>query len=214
MSDANEQPGKSADGSIHCSPACARSSPAKAAANRRNAQRSTGPRDTGRTRHNATRHGLLAEGLTELDDPAHYRATLAALTAEWKPAGTVEAFLVRRLALCLVRTERAARLEAEHVNAHRCRGDSWEAIVERVHMVGVDSIAHGSVKAETVSELADGFLRYEAAFQSMFFRSLRELRELQRDRRGANRPPSVPAVASFGKTAPEKSASGAAPSAV
>ena len=51
----------------------------KIESNRGNSLHSTGPRNTQRTRHNAIMHGLLAEGLTEWDDPAEYQEIIHAL---------------------------------------------------------------------------------------------------------------------------------------
>jgi len=168
--------------------------------NQRNSQKSTGPRDTSRTRYNARRHGLLSAELSEFDDQAHYRKLHANLTAEWQPVETLETFLVGRMALCIVRITRATRFEAEHVNAQRTSNESIDVMLARLNGTG----AQASLRAETVAELADGFLRYEGAFQSMLFRSLRELRELQRERRAEHHaPPDKPDVASFGKTAPQ-----------
>src|SRR6266404_7092528 len=66
--------------------------------NRRNLLRSTGPRDTQRTRHNAIRHGLLAEGLTEWDDPAEYQEVIHDFTAIYPVSDPLDAFLIEHIA--------------------------------------------------------------------------------------------------------------------
>src|SRR4051794_18310181 len=86
--------------------------------NRRNAEKSTGPQDTSRTRHNAVKHGLVAEGITSLDDPSLFAKLCRRLRREFKPNGTVEAFLVERIALAQIRIKRSARLEAEMITSH------------------------------------------------------------------------------------------------
>jgi len=90
-------------------------SPAKAEANQRNARKSTGPKDTTSTRLNATKHGLLAQGITELDDAEAYTALLRRLNHAHRPVGDIEAFLVERIALAMVRLRRIARMEAEYI---------------------------------------------------------------------------------------------------
>ena len=91
------------------------SSDAKVSANRRNAGDSTGPNDTSSTRLNATQHGLLSAGLTELDDADGYRDTRRRLDEEYSVE--LEAFLVERIALYMVRLRRTARLEAEFIRS-------------------------------------------------------------------------------------------------
>src|SRR5438876_70097 len=89
----------------------------RAEVNRRNSRNSTGPRDTTSTRFNATKHGLLSRGVTELDGPETFPDFCAKLTGELKPIGEIETFLVERIALGIVRTRRAATLEAEFLTA-------------------------------------------------------------------------------------------------
>ena len=157
----------------------------KVLANRRNAQQSTGPHDTTLTCQNARKHGLLSAGLTELDDPAHYRDLLASLTAELQPVGILETFLVERITLGMVRVRRASRLEAEHVNGSRNDPDSFDPMLSR---------PAPALSALTIAELADGFVRYEGAHQNLFLKALRELRELQRERKATHRAPPAAAV--------------------
>jgi hypothetical protein len=68
----------------------------KIESNRRNSLHSTGPRNTQRTRHNAIRHGLLAEGLTEWDDPAEYQEIIHALMAIYPSTDPVDTFLIEK----------------------------------------------------------------------------------------------------------------------
>src|SRR6266481_6935881 len=85
--------------------------------NRRNSLHSTGPRNTQRTRHNAIRHGLLAEGLTEWDDPAEYQEVIHDLTAIYPSSDPLDAFLIEHIALEMLRSRRTAQLEAENITA-------------------------------------------------------------------------------------------------
>ena len=79
-------------------------SPAKVAANRRNALKSTGPRTPegkARSRWNAVQHGLLAKrllapGATNGDAWTHL---LESLREDWRPEGTLEEILLERIAM-------------------------------------------------------------------------------------------------------------------
>ncbi len=89
----------------------------KTDSNRLNAQNSTGPVDTTLTRFNAVKHGLLAKGMTELDDSDAYESLVQRLTLAYDPVGDLEIFWVQRIAFCMTRLDRAARLEANYINA-------------------------------------------------------------------------------------------------
>ena len=186
-------------------------SPAKLAANRENAQKSTGPGNTSSTRFNATKHGLLSVGVTELDDPDRYRDLLARLRDQFNPVGLVETFLVERMALAILRVERACRLEAEHVTAtlnppttRSVGGDLDRLYAESFGTVEVvDPGLPASLSAEKLAELADCFGRYETAHENRFYRALNQLRQLQAERLGVTGKPTTPkpALASFGNPA-------------
>jgi hypothetical protein len=176
-------------------------SPAKVAANRQNAQKSTGPGNTVSTRYNAQKHGLLAVGVTELDDPTSYQALLTGLCSEFNPVGVVETFLVERMALAMLRVQRASRLEAEHVTAAMNPpitegGVDWDEIASfaagKVEVVdpGLPSL----LSAATVEEL-DNFTRYETAHENRFHRAVNQLRQMQRDRQAVQPPATAPATA-------------------
>ena len=89
----------------------------KTDSNRLNAQNSTGPGDTTLTRFNAVKHGLLAKGITELDDSGAHESLVQRLTLNYDPVGDLEIFWVRRIAFCMTRLDRAARFEANYINA-------------------------------------------------------------------------------------------------
>src|SRR4029077_1294570 len=84
-------------------------------ANRRNSLKSTGPQtEAGKqvSRCNAVRHGLTAETvLSALEDAEDYRASEAAITADYDAQSAVERELVLRLASILWRLRRATTIE-------------------------------------------------------------------------------------------------------
>ena len=84
-------------------------------ANRQNAEKSTGPatpEGKARASVNALRHGFRSrEAVLPEEDRAEFEALLAALEAEYAPAGPTETFLVRELASTQWRLLRHSRIE-------------------------------------------------------------------------------------------------------
>jgi len=166
-------------------------SDAKIKANRRNSQRSTGPKDATSTRFNAVKHGLLAEGITELDNPEMFSAFCAKLEAELKPVGEIERFLVRQITLGMIRLKRAAKLEAEFTTA---KLNPPITALEGLHSeMVIDPGIPSRLSSLTVDALVNKFGRYETQIENRFFRHLHELERLQRLRHGE----TIPAPASL-----------------
>ena len=196
------------------------------AANQKNALKSTGPHNSSLTRYNAAKHGLLAEGVTEMDDPSDFRKLCSRLKAQYQPIGEVESALVGRIVFCLVRLRRAAMLEAEFITAelnpaltettYPDGNDMSELtkLLEREHgkTVVVDPGLPARLSASDVETLQT-FQRYETANENKLYRALNQLERLQRARKGDKIP--APAaldanvhrdgndVASFGNSTPE-----------
>jgi hypothetical protein len=167
-------------------------------ANRKNSQKSTGPINTASTRYNATKHGLLSEGVTELDNPAKFRDLCSRLSAQFKPVGEVEIALVRRIALCLVRLDRATMLEGEFITAEINQPltkttyppppPHLAELIEGTTFVSsitetVDPGLPARLPAAAVETLLT-FQRYETAAENKLYRALHQLERLQRMRRG------------------------------
>lgn len=154
----------------------------RAESNRRNALKSTGPKDTSIVRHNPVKHGLLAEGVTELDNPETFPAFRAKLEVEYKPEGEVETFLVHRIALLKVRLKRAALLEAEYVTAQL---HPPVTVFDKMHQAEcVDPGLPARLSADAVDALSNKFQRYEGAIENKLYRAMHQLERLQRMRRG------------------------------
>jgi hypothetical protein len=185
-------------------------------ANRENALRSTGQKDTTATRFNAVKHGLLAEGVTELDEPETFADFSAKLEAELKPVGEVEGFLARRVALGIVRLKRAALLEAEFLTAQLNppvteRQGGMDSDLEAMlngRIVVTDPGLPARLSADAVDALANTFARYETMTENRVYRALNQLERMQRLRRGEKLP--LPAsgepLGSFGNSPQEETA--------
>ncbi len=133
----------------------------RAAANRQNAQRSTGPR-TGpgklRSSLNALRHGLTAaSAVLPSEDPAAYEAHRRSFFADLQPLGALEEHLVRSLADTAWRLNRIPALEADLL---------------------VDGLAQQTRALATLG-------MNEARLSRQFDRTLKQLREIQAQRRDA-----------------------------
>ncbi len=177
--------------------------------NRLNAQKSTGPKDTASTRFNATKHGLLAEGVTELDNPEGFEGLCAKLQADLQPVGEVEKFLTHRIALCIVRVKRAAQLEAEFTTAQLNPPIVETKIIETGEMtkfmegqydvtetIVQDAGLPARLSIEDVGAMIDKFQRYETAIENKLYRAMNQLERMQRQRRGEQIPP--PATGDIG----------------
>lgn len=188
----------------------------KAEISRKNAQLSTGPRNATSTRYNAVKHGLLAEGVTEMDNPETFPVFYAKLEAEFKPVGEMETFLVRRVALGMLRLKRATALEAEYVTwkLNPPLTETTGGLVNKTYeewngtTVVVDPGLPPRLSSDVVDALTCKFQRYETAIENKLLRAMHELERLQRLRQGDNVPApaaldvaasvDTPPLASFG----------------
>ncbi len=152
----------------------------KIESNRRNSLHSTGPRNTQRTRHNAIRHGLLAEGLTEWDDPAEYQEVIHALTAIYPSSDPLDAFLIEHIARDMVRSRRAARLEAENITAL----SSWPDPTSDPTSDRCSPMIDPMIMKAYAGPVLDRLERYTSAALNRMLRCRRELERIRRDEPG------------------------------
>jgi hypothetical protein len=153
----------------------------KTDSNRLNAQSSNGPGDTTLTRFNAVKHGLMAKGLTELDDSDAYESLIQRLTLDYHPVGDLEIFWVRRIAFCMTRLDRAARLEANYIHAEiHPPSQEQDCMAPITPEVGLSTV----VGALSAINLVSGFQRYETATENKLYRAIHELERMQRMRKG------------------------------
>ncbi len=162
-----------------------RTSDRKIVANRSNSKKSSGPKNTIRTRLNALKHGLLADALTELDDRENYGRLHATLEEDYVPRTRLECYLVERIAFCIVRLDRACKLESEYIAeveaastftyVHGCpsgRGD----------LVPTDSDKPPRLPVFVMPGLIDLYQRYETAVESKLYRAIAQLQKLRCER--------------------------------
>jgi hypothetical protein len=146
-------------------------SPAKLAANQRNAQKATGPKDTSESRFNAAKA---------------YTALLQRLNEAHRPAGDIETFLVERIALAMVRLRRIARMEAEYITGElhpKVFADSPLYNSDYDRLV-IEPGLPAPMSGESVEALAGTFQRYESAMENKLYRAMNQLERLQRMRQG------------------------------
>ena len=114
-------------------------SPARLAANRRNARSSTGPRTLAgkeRSRQNAVKHGMTGQGVAlPTEDAAAVAARFEAIRDELAPQTVLGCVLVKRVALLSVRLDRSERVEAAALasRVEAAEGDFDEARTGRVN---------------------------------------------------------------------------------
>jgi hypothetical protein len=141
------------------------SSPARIAANRRNAQKSTGPKTPqGKTMSswNSTRHGLLSKRLPFLfgRSKKQFSRLLRSLQQDLEPVGTLEEVLVEKIAQEYWRLSVAAWHEAEDLSREK-------------------PFQHTSI---------DRILRYQTTTNRQLFQAMNQLERLQRLRKGEDVP--------------------------
>jgi hypothetical protein len=183
-------------------------SEARRNANRRNAEKSTGPRTSegkARSSRNALKHGFCATGsaLAPLEDRAAYASFTASIVESLRPATPLEEDLARRIADLSWRLRRVPDAEAAllardtvHDLAHRCArprtrdGEHDEAQQhEQDHQDDrdeEDGVTPARHLAAAMSAPQNPYLtlqRYEQSLDRARSRALKELRQLQKDRR-------------------------------
>jgi hypothetical protein len=159
--------------------------------NQQNAAKSTGPHDTQQTRFNGVRHGLTATHLTDLDDRKRLMHLRATLGEELQPTGTLESFVVDRIALTLVRCDRANRLEAEYIQEQLHPPKYGSTPFERTFAELpcnearplLDPGVPAELKTDAVGALCDIYGRYETAIEKRLFRYIEQLESLQEARK-------------------------------
>jgi hypothetical protein len=123
-----------------------------------------------------------------MDDAAGFENTLHQLKAESNPQGELESFLVRRIALGMVRLRRAALMEAEFIH-----GTLHPEVREKNLLADIQESLGGAVvkpgeqprvSSATVDCLTDKFQRHETAVENKLYRAINQLERLQRIRRG------------------------------
>lgn len=142
-------------------------SPAKVAANRRNAQKATGPRTAegkARSRWNAVQHGLLSKRLALVDAEGNraFVRLLASLSEDLRPQGALEEILVEKIAMGYWRLHVAFGHEADFAR-------SLTYFLESV----------------------DRMSRYATSIHRQLMQDMSQLERLQRQRNGEIVPPPV-----------------------
>ena len=189
-----------------------KTSPRKAAANRRNASKSTGPRTPqGKSwsRLNALKHGILASQavIATIEGRAGrklFEATVEGLAQDFQPAGTYEQLLVQEIAACFWRKRRLLMFENRAAFEVFERPASLLVNNPREYAVTRDPLyteggklttaeqiyEHAGLDGITLPNEADTMrvIRYEAAINRTRERAVASLREMKKARRGMANP--------------------------
>ena len=188
-------------------------SAARIAANQANSLKSSGPRtaeEESRSRGNAVKHGLTGAGVAlTVEDAAEVERLARSFEAELKPSGDLGRTLVRRMALMSVRMDRCVDHEtaslSERIRQAEADFDAeWPAVEgqddpnrERMRVEAAHRAMFDPSKAATLAR------KYEAAAERCFFRSLKELRQVERQAKAAGSGPEVgPAREALGSFLP------------
>ncbi len=157
--------------------------PAKLAANRRNAQLSTGPTTSeGRARsaQNATKHGLFSQQpVLPTENPEEYQAMRQQFFDELQPEGILETLLVERIINAAWRMRRFGQIEAE-VLANK---------LNQIEEGEENRLGLAFLRSESTDHQMGRLYRYEMALERSFYRALKELAALQTARRSEKTKP-------------------------
>jgi hypothetical protein len=159
--------------------------------NRENAKKSTGPHDTRQSRYNAIRHGLTAKSLTELDDRLRFEDLRRQLDSEMRASGVLEHFLLDRIALTMIRIERASQLEAQRIQEQlhppiygpSLMDEDFRRLCVASERELLDPGTPAMLPTILIGELGDTYTRYETALDKRLERYLAQLERLQIARR-------------------------------
>ena len=151
-------------------PVIAMASPEQIYANRLNAQRSTGPRtEEGKaaSRFNALKYGIEARSLViPGEDPTALEALALEYHQQFNPFGPLEDYLVQTVVQADWNRRRYTRVEAQ---------------IFQIRLANRDASAEMPLNAFT-SAAAQQVFRRLAAEERSFFRALKELRRVQKER--------------------------------
>jgi len=158
-------------------------SEARLRANRENAKKSTGPRTKeGKQRSslNATRHSILAQVIhLPKEDMAAYNKFTSDYVASLAPAGTVEIQLAHACADIQFRLHRIAAAEHNRFAlGHEENGDNWSTGNPESHaaLTFADTLRRSKDPIATIT-------LYEQRLSRRLLQTLRQLREIQAERR-------------------------------
>jgi hypothetical protein len=182
-------------------------SEAQIRANQANSARSTGPRTSAgksRSRENSLKHGLTGDGIVmPAEDAAEVDRLYRSFEADLNPSGEVGRTLVRRMALMAVRMDRSADQERAHLAEHIAEAladfdEEWPAVEgvadperQRMRTLVARQAMFDPSKKATLAR------KYEAAAERCFFRSLKELRLVEKQAKTAGNVPASPGLGSF-----------------
>lgn len=145
------------------------SSEKKIIANQENALKSTGPKSLegkNLSSQNAMKHGLLSKTLVVKGEaPASYKRFHEAIFADLQPIGAMETLLVEKIVNYAWRLRRATQAEALFMQDGLT--STWNAKT-------LDSFF-----ANNEAKKLQNISRYETTIEKHFYRSLKELREVQ-----------------------------------
>ena len=179
-----------------------------------NGAKSQGPTTTeGKaiSRQNALKHGLTGDGIVlPAEDAAEVDRLSRCLEAELKPSGEVGRILVRRMALMAVRMNRSADQEKAHLAEHIGEAlaefdEEWPAVEgvadperERMRALVARQAMFDPSKKATLAR------KYEASAERCFFRSLKELRLVEKQVKAAGNVNASPGLGSFLPAEPKR----------
>ncbi len=160
----------------------------KITANQANALKSTGPRTTeGKAiaSQNAVKHGILSKAaIVEGEAIEVYEAFRTSIFDDLQPIGAMEQLLAEKIAHCSWRLRRSSHAEAQLFGQKASNQYNPTAVLD----------LFSGLEAQKLHNL----FRYESALEKHFYRSLKELQQLQALRKQREHEKNVDEMFGFG----------------
>jgi hypothetical protein len=164
-------------------------------ANRRNAEKSTGPRTPegkAKVRLNSLKHGLCAQdSILPGEDVQAFNDLTQSFHQQYMPTGATELFCLHKMLLCYWRTRRIGRMEADifRWNFPRDMNDNIDLSQPLdMHTPGPMGRAFQSDNQPRIgSDAFSRIVRYEAHLDRAFYKAEAHLKQLQLERRAAEK---------------------------
>jgi len=165
---------------------------AKVSANRRNAEKSTGPRTAegkAAAAQNAVKHGLWArQAVLKDEDPQEFELHRTRMLRKLAPDGPDQEAMAERIVALWWRLKRAERMQDEALDylIEADRGDGWVKCRRengdpsaRAELAFGRAVARDFAEARTLDRLT----MHERRIESSLYRTMKELRQAQRERK-------------------------------
>lgn len=143
------------------------------------------------SKYNAQKHGILRSSITDYEQD-FYPSILEELEADYQPQGVIEQILLERIAINYLKLFRVQKAETEFMKSklhpRRTRTEGGITLPKYEDLVGktivIDEGYFPVVSNDSIQVIMDTYGRYETTIENRFYRSIHELVNIQKERKG------------------------------